>query len=130
MRRRYAGGGVGPILARLRAEGALVSAKLPAGFVPSAERQRENQTLVRTQLDDPFSSPSARIARYGGPTAADATGANPSFLTLKEALASEAVPCWATSLLAPGLHVVALQGLTRPDAVRAAFAERGWRAAG
>ncbi len=110
-----------PILARLRAEGALVSAQMPAGFVPSAERQRENQTLVRTQLDDPFLA-RQRASLGMEADAADATGANPGFLTLKEALASEAVPMLGDLVLAPGLHVVALQGLTRPDAVRAAFA--------
>ncbi len=110
-----------PILARLRAEGALVSAQMPAGFVPSAERQRENQTLVRTQLDDPFLA-RQRASLGMEADAADATGANPGFLTLKEALASEAVPMLGDLVLAPGLHVVALQGLTRPDAVRTAFA--------
>src|SRR5260370_28665966 len=109
------------ILARLRAEGALVSAQMPAGFVPSAERQRENQTLVRTQLDDPFLA-RQRASLGMEADAADATGANPGFLTLKEALASEAVPMLGDLVLAPGLQGLAVQGLTRPYAVRAAFA--------
>jgi predicted exporter len=111
---------VAPILARLRAEGALVGAQMPAAFVPSAERQRENQTLVRIQLHEPF------LARHHAalglePGAAEAA-ANPGFLTLDDALASKAVPMLRDLVLAPGLHVVALQGLANPDAVRAAFA--------
>jgi len=80
-----------PILARLRAEGALVGAQMPAGFVPSAERQRENQTLVRTQLDEPFLA-RQRTSLGMEPDAADARDANPGFLTLNEALASGVVP--------------------------------------
>jgi len=57
------------------------------------------------------------------PDPGDAKDANPGFLTLNEALASEVVPMLRDLVLAPGLHVVALQGLARPDAVRAAFAD-------
>jgi predicted exporter len=57
------------------------------------------------------------------PDLGDAKDANPGFLTLNEALASEVVPMLRDLVLAPGLHVVALQGLARPDAVRAAFAD-------
>jgi predicted exporter len=44
-------------------------------------------------------------------------------LTLQEALTSGAVPFLRDLVLGPGLHVVALQGLAQPQAVRAAFAE-------
>ena len=112
---------VAPILARLRAEGALVGAQMPAAFVPSAERQRENQTLVRSQLDEPFLA-RHRAALGMEPGTAEAAATNPGFLTLDDALASKAVPMLRDLVLAPGLHVVALQGLANPDAVRAAFA--------
>jgi len=81
---------------------------MPAGFVPSAERQRETKRWSDT-AGRPFL---ARQRASLGMEArrADATGANPSFLTLKEALASEAVPMLGDLVLAPGLHVVALQG--------------------
>jgi predicted exporter len=52
--------------------------------------------------------------------AVDAFASDP--LTLNEALASKAVPFLGELVLGSGLHVVALQGLTRPEAVRAAFA--------
>jgi predicted exporter len=113
---------VAPTLARLRTEGALVGAQMPAGFVPSAERQRDNQTLVRKQLDEPFLA-RQRATLGMEPGAADAKAANPGHLTLDEALASKAVPMLRDLVLAPGIHVVALQGLARPDAVRAAFAD-------
>jgi predicted exporter len=112
---------VAPILARLRADGVLVGAQMPAGFVPSAERQRENQTLVRKQLDEPLLV-RQRAALGMEPGATEAAAANPGFLSLNEALASKAVPMLRDLVLAPGLHVVALQGLASPDAVRAAFA--------
>jgi predicted exporter len=115
------GEAVAPILARLRADGVLVGAQMPAAFVPSAERQRENRTLVRAQLDGPFLT-RQRAALGMEPDAAEAATANPGVLTLDEALASKAVPMLRDLVLAPGLHVVALQGLASPDAVRAAFA--------
>ncbi len=43
-------------------------------------------------------------------------------LTLGDALASDSVPFLRELVLGPGLHVVALQGLSDPDAVRAAVA--------
>jgi len=110
-----------PILARLRAEGALIGAQMPAGFVPSAERQRQNQTLVRTHLDEPLLA-RQRAALGMDLEPVDTAAASPGLLTLEEALASKAVPMLRDLVLAPGLHVVALQGLANPDAVRAAFA--------
>ena len=111
-----------PILARLKVEGVLSGAQMPAAFVPSAERQRENQKLVQTQLEEPLRA-RQRVILGMDPDAADATVPNLDPLTLNEALASRAVPLLRDLVLAPGLHVVALQGLARPDAVRAAFAD-------
>ena len=113
---------VAPLLARLKTEGALLGAQMPSAFVPSAERQRENQVLVRTALEEPL------LSRQRGMLGIDPAkaGVNPSnydILTLNEALASKAVPLLRDLVLAPGLHVVTLQGLARPDAVRAAFAD-------
>jgi predicted exporter len=113
---------VAPILARLKAEGVLSGAQMPAAFVPSAERQRENQTLVRTQLEEPLLA-RQRVTLGMEPDAADAKAPKLDPLALSEALAGRAVPLLSDLVLAPGLHVVALQGLTRPDAVRAAFAD-------
>jgi predicted exporter len=113
---------VAPILARLKAEGMLSGSQIPAAFVPSAERQRENQSLVRTRLVEPLlARQRAKLGLEGD--ALDADVPNLDLLTLGEALASQVVPFLRELVLAPGLHVVALQGLTRPDAVRAAFAD-------
>ena len=113
---------VAPILTRLKAEGALSGAQMPAAFVPSAERQRENQTLVRTRLEVPLlARQRALLGMEPDPVDANAPGPDP--LTLSEALASGAVPLLRDLVLASGLHVVALQGLARPDALRAAFAD-------
>ena len=113
---------IAPILARLRTEGVLSGAQMPAAFVPSAERQRENQALVRKQLEEPLLA-RQRSALGIEPETTDANAPNLNPLTLSEALAARAVPLLQDLILAPGLHVVALQGLTQPDAVRAAFAE-------
>ncbi|MBO0756539.1 MAG: hypothetical protein J2P54_11800 [Bradyrhizobiaceae bacterium] len=111
-----------PLLARLKAEGSLLGAQMPSAFVPSAERQRENQMLVRTTLEEPLLSRQTRM--LGIDTAVtDTNQSNNDILTLKEALASKDVPLLRDLVLAPGLHVVTLQGLTRPDAVRTAFAD-------
>ena len=110
---------VSPILARLRAEGVLSGAQMPAAFVPSAERQRENQTLVGTQLEPLLARQRATLGMEGDAVEASVTSIDP--LTLSEALASNAVPFLRELVLAPGMHVVALQGLTAPESVRAAF---------
>ena len=101
-----------PLLGRLKAEGALLGAQMPAAFVPSAERQRENQALVRRVLEEPLLS---RQRDMLGIDPAEA-GVVPSndILTLNEALASKAVPLLRDLVLAPGLHVVTLRALPAP----------------
>lgn len=111
-----------PLLARLKTEGALLGAQMPSAFVPSAERQRENQALVQTALEGPLLSRQRNMLGID-PAVADANRSNNEILTLNKALASKAVPLLRDLVLAPGLHVVTLQGLARPDAVRAAFAD-------
>ncbi|CAO3424027.1 MMPL family transporter [Azospirillum doebereinerae] len=106
-------------LERLKAEGALAGYQMPAAFVPSAERQRENRALVRNVLEDPLLE--RQRAQLGLPTPAEPAAMSDAPLTLDAALSGETVPFLRELVLAPGLHVVALQGLARPDAVRAAL---------
>ncbi|MGF7172641.1 MMPL family transporter [Azospirillum doebereinerae] len=107
-------------LERLKGEGALAGYQMPAAFVPSAERQRENRALVRDVLEQPLLE--RQRAQLGLPAPTEPAVASDAPLTLDAALAGETVPFLGELVLAPGLHVVALQGLTRPDAVRAALA--------
>jgi len=114
-------------LERLKADGALAGYQMPAAFVPSAERQRENRALVRDALEQPLLE--RQRAQLGLPPAEPA-GLSDAPLTLDAALAGDTVPFLRELVLAPGLHVVALQGLTRPDAVRAALVGAGSGAEG
>lgn len=112
-------------LAALKGEGAIAGYQMPAAFVPSARRQAENRALLRTALEEPHLA--ALREQLGLPPAppekegAEMDGAVPS-LTLAMALERGNVPFLGELVLGPGLHVVALQGLARPDAVRAALA--------
>src|SRR5262249_11358823 len=111
-----------PTLARLVRPLAITSALTPAAFVPSAQRQAENRQLRRSALEAPHLA--RHLAALGlTPAAAETTASVGPVLTLQEALASDAVPFLRDLVLGPGLHVVALQGLAQPEAVRAAFAE-------
>jgi predicted exporter len=111
---------VGPLLARLEANGTITGAQMPAAFVPSAARQLDNRSLIRTALEEPFL---ARQRSILGMESADAPASHADdTLRLADVLASEAVPLLRELVLAPGLHVVTFQGLTNADAVRATFA--------
>ena len=108
-------------LARLVESGAITGAQAPAAFVPSAQRQAENWQLRRLALEGPHM---ARYLATLGLTSAEveATAIGRPVLTLPEAVASDAVPALRDLVLGPGLHVVALQGLAKAEAVRAAVA--------
>lgn len=112
------GEALAPILAELKAKGALAAAQSPAGFVPSAARQRDNRALIGRALDAPHLPRQA--SALGLEQAAPAEISAPH-LTLETALASGAIPGLRDLVLGPGLHAVTLQGLARPDLVRAAF---------
>ena len=110
-----------PTLTRLVQNAAITSAQAPAAFVPSAERQAENRQLRLSALEEPH------LARYlatlGLPQVeAEATVSDGPVLTLREAMGSDAVPFLRELVIGPGLHVVALQGLLKAEAVRAAVA--------
>ncbi|WP_207459183.1 hypothetical protein [Azospirillum sp. SYSU D00513] len=115
------GEAVAPLLARLKREGVLSGYQMPAAFVPSAERQRANQALVRTALEQPFLARQRAALGMPGEEGGQAGGSG-EVLTLERALAGEAVPLLRELVLAPGLHVATLQGLARPDRLRAELA--------
>jgi predicted exporter len=109
-----------PVLAKLVKDGVITSAQAPAAFVPSAARQRENGALLRAALED------THVARIReslglGPPETVSWQSDAGLLTLSIAVGSDSVPFLRELVLGPGLHVVALQGLARPDAVRAAI---------
>lgn len=106
-------------LAGLKARGVIVGYQMPAAFVPSARTQWENRALVASVLHGPLLE--AQRAHLGLPPA-EPEKAPSEVLTLERALAADSVPFLRDLVLGPGLHVVALQGLSDPDAVRAAVA--------
>lgn len=109
-----------PILERLVAEGAIAGYQMPAGFVPSLARQTADRALVKARLVEPLLAP--HLAQLGL-TIAPPTQARPSAeLTVSAAVSSQALPLLPDLVVAPGVHVVGLQGLARPDLVRSALA--------
>ncbi|MCW2236399.1 MMPL family transporter [Azospirillum canadense] len=108
-------------LAALKGDGTIAGYQTPASFVPSARRQAENRGLLRSALEGPYLA--AQREQLGLPPAPpEKDGEATAPLTLATALGRGDVPFLSELVLGPGLHVVALQGLTRPDAVRAALA--------
>jgi predicted exporter len=108
-----------PILADLRAQGALAGALLPADFVPSAERQRENRLLVEGELNPRLAAHYAALG-LGGARPVQVPS-DPVPLTLDQATRSGALDALRNLVLAPGVHIGLLQGLARPDLVRGAL---------
>jgi predicted exporter len=101
-----------PVLARLKSEHSLGAVQVPAAFVPSASRQAADVALVRERLT-PLLSEHLRALGLdpGAAPAATAAGA----LTLEQVLKPGGPPFVKDLVLAPGLHVGALQGLTQPQ---------------
>ncbi len=101
-----------PILARLKAEHVLGNVQMPAAFAPSASRQAADEALVRERLTTPLLSEHWRALGLD-PGAAPAPTSGP--LTLAQVLKPGGPPFVKDLVLAPGLHVGALQGLTQPQ---------------
>ncbi len=106
-------------LARLKREGALAGYQMPAAFVPSAHRQAENRALVETRLLTPLLA--GHLAALGLAGVVESPTRGPP-LTLGAALESGTLPFLKDLVVEPGLHVVAMQGVSRPDLVRVAIA--------
>jgi predicted exporter len=97
-----------------RKHGALAGWLAPALYVPSAERQRDNRALIQTVLEPLLPAHWQRLGLEGGPRSAEAPD---TVLTLSAALAADAP--FASLVIAPGVHVVLLEGLAQPDAIAA-----------
>jgi predicted exporter len=108
-----------PILADLRARGAIAGVLFPADFVPSAERQRENRALVERELDPLLAAHYAALGLAG--TRPPQSPSDTAPLTLDKAAHSGALDLLRTLVLGPGVHIGLLQGLPRPDLVRDAL---------
>ncbi|MBS0537578.1 MAG: hypothetical protein JSR47_02400 [Proteobacteria bacterium] len=108
-----------PKLDKLVAERAIAGYQMPALFVPALKRQAIDKALVEERLLQPLLA--EHKARLG--LTANATLTQPAApLTVKNALAAGAVPMLSNLVVAPGVHIVMLQGLVQADVVRAAFA--------
>lgn len=106
-----------PVLDRLIADGALSGYQMPAAFIPSLARQGADRTLVKDQLLEPHLA--RHLAQLGLP-APSPRNAPATKLTIDTAVASGAVPLLSDFVVAPGIHIVGLKGLKRPDLVAAA----------
>jgi predicted exporter len=118
-----------PILDRLVAEHAIAGYQMLAAFVPSLARQGANRAMVKSHLVEPLLA--QHVAQLGltakpattGPAAnRAATNGPPTELTVSGAKSADAVPLLSDLVVAPGVHIVALQGLARPDLVKEAIA--------
>jgi predicted exporter len=105
-------------LAGLRHDGTLAGYQMPAAFIPSIRRQRDNRTLVRTVLEEPLLA--AQLVRLGLPMTVAVTEDDPPGLSLDRALEEGGLPFLRDLVLGQGLHIVALQGISSLDAVRSA----------
>jgi predicted exporter len=106
-----------PILDRLVSERAIAGYQISAAFVPSLSRQSADRALIRSRLVEPLQA--QHVAQLGL-AAAPPDNKQTADLTVAGAAAARAVPLLPDLVVAPGVHVVALQGLARPDLVRAA----------
>jgi predicted exporter len=108
-----------PILDRLIAERAIAGYQMPAGFVPSQARQGADGVLVKSRLIAPLLAQHATQLGLAPVATVEKPGAA---LTVAGAAAAGAVPLLADLVVTPGVHIVGLQGLARPDLVKAAVA--------
>lgn len=105
---------VATVLDRLQQNGLLLAHRGPADFVPSLARQADNRRLVREGLDWP-----TQAAQIGLPSPAQPQAQKD--LTLQAALAGGAMPFLKDWVLGEGRHVIALDGLENPAALREAL---------
>lgn len=106
---------IAPMLSAWQQSGLIRAAQSPAAYVPSLARQSENGKLRREKLTEPFL---AELLEALG-LQADAINAAPdNGLALAAALDSRANSFLGELVLAPGLHVVTLQGVTDPERIR------------
>ncbi len=110
---------LGGRLAAVVADGGLAGWQAVARFVPSLARQAENRALVAERLTGPYLGGYRARLGLAGAVAAEP---EPGPLTPRPVIASGALPLLATLAPEPGLHLVLLEGVRDPAAVRAAVA--------
>ncbi|HEY1383614.1 MAG TPA: hypothetical protein VGF43_08350 [Dongiaceae bacterium] len=108
--------GLAQAMRRLVADGAISGFRMPASFVPSMARQRETAKLVEDRLTKPLLA--AQKAQLG--LTADGPPSDPDPLPFAKALEEGALPFLGDLVLAPGQHLIALEGLKDEAAVRRA----------
>ncbi|CAN7518291.1 hypothetical protein LJR009_004497 [Bosea sp. LjRoot9] len=106
---------IATMLGEWQKSGVIRAAQAPAAYVPSSARQEANRTLQLEKLTEPFL---AQTLEAIGLQAEDVTMAPEGVLRLSAALESRAVPFLNELVLAPGLHVVTLQGVSSTEGVR------------
>lgn len=108
-----------PVLDRLVSDNVISGFRMPADYVPSIRRQRENAALVRDRLDGTVLMDFR--AQLGLPSSSPTTPAD-SDLTVKQVIAADVLPFLSDLVPAYGRHLVALDGLSDETALRAAIA--------
>lgn len=111
---------IAPMLGEWQKSGLIRAAQLPAAYVPSLARQGDNRRLQREKLAEPFL---ATVLEALGLPADEVTAAPEGKLELAAALDSRAIPFLNELVLAPGLHVVTLQGVSDPERIRRDIAD-------
>jgi predicted exporter len=111
-----------PKLDKLVAEGAIAGYLLPALFIPSRARQQADHALIEQRLLQPLLEQQAVQLGFAA-RAKQGDGDSALPLTLSAARDAKVLPFLEDLVVAPGLHIVTLQGLTRPDLVRRAASE-------
>jgi predicted exporter len=108
-----------PILTRLVGEDVLAAYRGPADFVPSRALQQADRALRQAVLYEPYLA--KHVAQLGMRPAATHAESGRQELTLQKALQSGVFPFLRQLVLAPGQHVIALEGLRDGAALRAAL---------
>lgn len=109
-----------PVLDGLVAAGILSGYQMPATFIPSLARQGADRALVKNQLLEPLLA--QHLAQLGLATTSP-RGDPAAKLTIETAVASGAVPLLSDFIVAPGIHIVGLKGLKKPELVAAAVSQ-------
>jgi predicted exporter len=113
---------LGDRLRGLVASGAFAGFRSPARYVPSAQRQQDNRTLIKRELGGPLRS--EQFHRLGLPTPDKAAADKTPILTLADAMRPGSPLDFLSLLVLNGQggtsHVVMLDGVHRPDAIAAA----------
>ncbi|MGE5545925.1 MAG: MMPL family transporter [Solirubrobacterales bacterium] len=103
-------------LVALKRDGAVAAWRSPAGFVPSAKRQRADAALVAERVEPAL--PAFRASLGLAEASVPATASHP--LLPADVVATGALPLLPALMLAPGSHVVALDGASDLAALRGA----------